>query len=198
MSSGGRTFGGMGGGPPSWICDVTSGRHLRFVVTSLPVAILDLWSHDFRSRDFRSRDYLSRDFRTGNHVIHKWKGHETWKSLGYRSFPACPATIWIQPLGGRCPATTWTQSLGGLLIWISVLPPHELNHWKNTVLPPHELNRWEDFWHELLSCHHSDSTGGRTLDLPPKELNPWEVHLSTTRAVMSSNHSSLAIHWECL
>ena len=39
---------GLCGSPPSWICDVTSGRHLGFV-TSLPAAILD-----FRSRDFRS------------------------------------------------------------------------------------------------------------------------------------------------
>ena len=63
VSSGGRTFGGMGvggGGPPSWICDVTSGRHLGFVVTSFPVAIQDLWSHDFRSCDFRSRDLFIR------------------------------------------------------------------------------------------------------------------------------------------
>ena len=31
--------------PPSWICDVTSGRHLGFPVTWLPVI---LWSRDFR------------------------------------------------------------------------------------------------------------------------------------------------------
>ena len=116
-----------------------------------------------------------------------------------------------------CPVTTWTQSLGGLLMW-------------GFILLPHEINRWEKLWHELLSCHHSDSTAGRTFDLPPEELNTlgglfvnhssspdtetsMEVddedmvevgdteilfHLSTTRVVMSSNHPSLAIHWECL
>ena len=100
-SSWGSTFhgtGGGGGGPPSWICDVTSGRHLGFVVTSLPVAILDLWSRDlwsrdFRSRDFRSRDFLSRDFRTGNHVTgndvpqiqdgdRKWRHHKFKMATG--------------------------------------------------------------------------------------------------------------------
>ena len=45
--------------PPSWICDVTSGRHLGFV-TSFRVAILD----------FRSRDFL-----TGSHVT----GNPRWR-----------------------------------------------------------------------------------------------------------------------
>ena len=61
-------MGGGGGGPPSWICDVTSGRHLGFVVTSRPVAILDLWSRDFRSRDFRCGSHVIKSHVTGNHV----------------------------------------------------------------------------------------------------------------------------------
>ena len=65
--------------------------------------------------------------------------------------PSMSCTIQIQPLGGCCPTTTWTQSLVGLLIWLSVLPPHELNH-------------WEDFWYEYLSYHHMNSITGRTVD----------------------------------
>ena len=30
------------------------------------------------------------------------------------------------------------------------------------------------------------------------DINHREVHLSITRAIMSTNHSSLDIHWECL
>ena len=65
--------------------------------------------------------------------------------------PSMSCTIQIQPLGGCCPTTTWTQSLVGLLILLSVLPPHELNH-------------WEDFWYEYLSYHHMNSITGRTVD----------------------------------
>ena len=119
------------------------------------------------------------------HLRYKRRGQRIWKLSGYRSSPACPTTTWTQSQGGRCPAITRTQSLEGLLTWEFVLPPHELNH-------------WEDSWSEFLSYHPSDSTGGRTLDLPPKELNPWEAHLSTTRVVISLNHSSLPIHWESL
>ena len=119
------------------------------------------------------------------HLRYKRRGQRIWKLSGYRSSPACPTTTWTQSQGGRCPAITRTQSLEGLLTWEFVLPPHELNH-------------WEDSWPEFLSYHPSDSTGGRTLDLPPKELNPWEAHLSTTRVVISLNHSSLPIHWESL
>ena len=126
---------------------------------------------------------VARFLKKAVHFRSKRRGQRIWKLSGYRSSLACPTTTRTQSQGGRCPASTRTQSLGGLLTWGFVLPAHELNHWK-------------DGWPELLSCHHSDSTGGRTLNLPPKELNPWEVHLSTTRVVISSNHSSLPIHWE--
>ena len=61
-----------------------------------------------------------------------------------------------------------------------VLPPQGLNLWEDAVLPPPEPNRWEDSRHEHLSCHHTHSNMGRTLNLPPHELNHGEVHLSRT------------------
>ena len=50
--------------PPSWICgDVTSGRHLGFVVTLFPVT----WFPVRKSRDKKSRDRKSRDRKSRDH-----------------------------------------------------------------------------------------------------------------------------------
>ena len=55
--------------PPSWICgDVTSGRHLGFVVTWFPLTWFPVGkSRDQKSRDRKSRDRKSRDRKSREH-----------------------------------------------------------------------------------------------------------------------------------
>ena len=118
--------------------------------------------------------------------------------------------------GTWCPSTRLTITM--TILCLTSIPSTKLQ-WQRPVRMKSLWYHWNGSILDRLSCHHKDSTygrtqschhtnpiamrtvdmsispattgtqTGRTLDLPPHELNHGEAHLSSMRAITLVNHS---------